>query len=156
MEVSKIIKGVTSAAFVFVLVGIVAPYLIDYFRPLAEKFVTLPSSQQIWVVFLLFGALFAAFEFLQNAYPKGKYPWLLGKLGSGAVSLGFFSYIFFYMMGSSSLASAGVQATGLILLIYASIGLSYLYLFFDFYDARASSRSQVNGKNDQELSTISS
>ena len=132
------VKGVTSAVFVFALVGVVLPYLIDYFRPLAEKYVALPPPQQIWVAFLLFGALFALVEFLQNAYSKGNYRWLIGKLGSGAVSLGFFSYIFFYMLGSSSLSTQGVETTGLVLLIYVSIGLSYLYLFLDFYDARSS------------------
>ncbi len=130
-------KGVASAAFVFVLVGIIAPYAIGYFRPQAEKFVTLPSSQEIWVAFLAFGVLYAIVEYLQNAYAKGNYPWLAGKLASGAVSIGFFSYIFFYMLGSSSLGTAGMQADGLLLLIYASIGLSYVYLFLDFFDARS-------------------
>ncbi|MDG7000793.1 MAG: hypothetical protein JRN15_17000, partial [Nitrososphaerota archaeon] len=93
--------------------------------------------------FLIFGVLYAAVEYLQNAYAKGNYQWLIGKLGSGVVSLGLFSYIFFYMIGSSSLSAEGVDATGLVYLIYASIGLSYLYLFLDFYDARRS-RSVIN------------
>ncbi|MCL5068584.1 MAG: hypothetical protein M1368_09575 [Thaumarchaeota archaeon] len=131
-------KGVSSAVFVFALVGAVLPYLINYFRPLAEKYVILSSPQQIWMVFLLFGVLFAIVEYLQNAYSKGNYRWLTGKLGSGVVSLGFFSYIFFSMLGSNALSTEGVDTTGLVLLIYVSIGLSYLYLFLDFYDARSS------------------
>lgn len=131
-------KGIGAAVLVFVLVGIILPYLLGYFRPLAEKYVILPSSTEIWVAFLIFGVLFAAVEYLQNAYSKGNYPWLLGKLLSGAVSLGFFSYIFFYMLGYNPAGTEGLETTGLVLLIYLSIGLSYLYLFLDFFDARRS------------------
>ncbi|MDG6997446.1 MAG: hypothetical protein JRN52_16145 [Nitrososphaerota archaeon] len=139
-------KGVGSAVFVFILVGIVAPYAINYFRPLAERFAVLPPSQEIWMVFIFFGVVYAVVEYLQNAYAKGEYLWLAGRLGSGAASLGLFSYIFFYMIGSSSLSSEeGVDAAGLVTLIYVSIGLSYLYLFLDFYDARRSRRT-VNNK----------
>lgn len=134
----KNMKGLASAALVFVLVGILAPYVLQYFRPVAVRYITLPSTQEIWAVFIFFGVLFAIVEFLENAYVKGDYHWLAGKLGSGIVGLAFLSYIFFYMVGSSSIGSGGVEATGLVLLIYLSIGLSYLYLFLDFYDARGS------------------
>ncbi len=132
------LRGLISAVIVLVPVGILAPYVLQYFRPHFEKYITLPPSQEIWAMFLLFGALFALVEFLQNAYLKGDYHWLAGKLGSGIIGFAFLSYIFFYMVGSPSLGSAGVEATGLVLLISVSIGLSYLHLFLDFYDARGS------------------
>ena len=137
------IKGIISAVPVFVLVSIVLPYALQYFRPSVEKFIRLPPSQQLWAVFFLFGVIFAVFEFLLNAYVKGDYPWLVGKIGNGICSLAFLSYIFLGMIGSDSLGSEGVGADGLLLLIYASIGLSYLYLFLDFYDARSSKPKPV-------------
>ena len=134
--------GIASALFVFVPIGILAPFVLQYFRPNFEQYITLPPSQEIWLVFLFFGALFALVEFLQNAYLKGDYHWLVGKLGSGILGFAFLSYIFFYMVGTPSLGSAGVEATGLVVLISVSIGLSYLHLFLDFYDARGSRRAK--------------
>ncbi len=132
----KLAKGISSAALRFVVIGIAFPYLLEYFSPTLSSYVQLPPADQVWEAFILFGALYAVTGFLQNAYSKGDYPWLFGKLGSGVVSIAFFTYIFLLL--PKSVGSAGVQSTGLLYLIYLEVALAYVYLVLDFYDARRS------------------
>ncbi len=127
------------AAFRFVVVGVVIPVALDYFNPEISKYVTLPPSYDRWLVLILFGALFAAMGFLQNAYTKGEFPWLFGKIGGGVVAIGFFSYLLLFL--PSVPGSQSIEATGLISLIYLAVGLSYVYLIFDFVDARRSKKA---------------
>ena len=133
---AKIAKGVSSAALRFVVVGIVFPYLLEYFSPTLSSYVQLPPPIQVWEAFILFGALYAVTSFLQTAYSKGEYPWLFGKIASGVVSIAFFTYIFLLL--PKTVGSAGIQTNGLLYLIYLAVGLAYLYLVLDFYDARRS------------------
>jgi len=118
------------------VLGVAIPYLADYFRPQVLTYVALPPSSQIWEVFVVFGVLSAIVGFLQNAYINGQIPWLLGKLGGGAVSLALFSYVFLFLPNTLVAASQSFQATGLLLLAYAAIILSYLYLILDFMQHR--------------------
>lgn len=138
----KIAKGVSSAAVRFVVVGIALPYLLEYFSPTIASYIQLPPPDQIWEALILIGALFAVTSFLQNAYSKGDFPWLFGKIGGGVMNIVFFTYIFLLLpknFGSSGIVgSAGIQSAGLLSLIYLSVGLSYLYLVLDFWDARRS------------------
>jgi hypothetical protein len=139
----KILKGLSAGALRFVVIGIGIPLALDYASPLLSTYVSLPPSSARWTAFILFGALFAVVAFLQNGYSKGDYPWLFGKLGGGPVNVGFYYYIFQLLPSSlSSLGSAGVQASGLLLLIYLAIALSYGYLVFDFIDARRKNRQK--------------
>jgi hypothetical protein len=130
----KLVAGVSSAAVRFVAVGMVFPYVLEYFAPTVSSYVPLPPPDQVWESFVLFGALFAVTSFLQTAYTKGDFPWLFGKIGGGIVSLSFFTFLFLFL--PKSVGSAGIQSTGLLSLIYLAVGLSYLYLVLDFIDAR--------------------
>jgi hypothetical protein len=132
----KIGKGISSAAIRFVVVGIVFPYLLEYFSPAVSSYLQLPPPSAVWVAFILIGALFAVTSFLQNAYSKGEFPWLFGKIGGGIASIVLFTYIFLLL--PKTVGSAGVQSTGLLSLIYLAVALSYCYLVLDFVDARRS------------------
>jgi hypothetical protein len=132
----KIAKGILSAAAAFLLVGVAFPYLLEYFSPEISSYVRLPPAEELWAVFLAIGAAFAVTTFLQNAYSKGDYPWLFGRLGRGIVSIALFTYLFSLL--PSSLGSSGMQASGMLYLIYLAVALSYGYLILDFYDARRS------------------
>ncbi len=138
----KIVNGVSAAALRFVVVGVAFPLLLDYFSPTISKYVALPPSSARWAVFIIFGALFAVAAFLQNAYSKGDYPWLFGKIGGGVVNMGFYYYVFLLL--PSSLGSEGIESSGLLLLIYLAIALSYGYLVFDFFDARRTKREKAD------------
>ena len=136
MPMAKIAKGVSSAAFRLVVVGIAIPYLIEYFAPTISTYLQLPPANEVWAVFILMGCLFAVTGYLQNAYSKGDYPWLFGKIGSGLAEAVFFTYLFLLL--PNGVGSAGIQSTGLLTLIYLAVALSYGYLVLDFYDARRS------------------
>jgi hypothetical protein len=138
----KIAKGISSAAVRFFAVGIIFPYLLEYFSPTISSYVQLPPPREVWAVFILMGALFAVTGFLQNAYSKGDFPWLFGKIGGGIVSIIFFTYLFLLL--PKTVGSAGIQSTGLLSLIYLSVALSYCYLILDFVDARRSRASKPN------------
>ncbi len=132
---AKIAKGVLSAAVAFLAVGVAIPYLLGYYRPQISAYVQLPPQGQIWAALVVIGGLFAVTGYLQNAYSKGDYPWLLGKLGRGFVGIAFFTYLFSLL--PSSIGAAGkIQTSDLLYLIYLAIALSYGYLVLDFYDAR--------------------
>jgi hypothetical protein len=132
----KIAKGISSAAVRFVVIGIVLPYLLEYFSPTISSYVQLPPPSEVWAAFILIGALFAVSSFLQNAYSKGEFPWLFGKIGGGIASIVFFTYIFLLL--PKTVGSAGIQSAGLLSLIYLAVALSYAYLVLDFVDARRS------------------
>ena len=132
---AKIARGVLSAAAAFLFVGVAIPYLLGYYRPQVSAYVQLPPQNQIWGALVVIGGLFAVTSYLQNAYSKGDYPWLFGRLGGGFVSIAFFTYLFSLL--PSSIGSAGkIQTSGLLYLIYLAIALSYGYLVLDFFDAR--------------------
>jgi hypothetical protein len=137
----NVAKGVSNAAARFAVVGIAFPYLLEYFSPTISTYLRLPPPGDVWAVFILMGALFAATSFLQNAYSKGDLPWLFGKIGSGIASVIFFTYLFLLL--PNTVGTAGVQSTGLLSLIYLTVALSYAYLILDFVDAR---RSRVSTK----------
>lgn len=132
----KMAKGILSAATAFLVVGVAFPYLLEYFSSDISSYVLLPPADEVWAVFLAIGAVFAVTGFLQSAYSKGDYPWLLGRLGRGIISIVLFTYLF--SMLTSSVGSAGFQASDLLYLIYLAVALSYGYLILDFYDARRS------------------
>lgn len=126
------------AAVDFLAVGVLVPYVLEYLAPSISTYITLPSASEVWDVFILFGALLALTGFLQNAYSKGHYPWLFGKLGGGLVELGIFYFLFLLL--PKSLGSAGVESSGLVSLVVLAIALSYGYLILDFFDARRKMR----------------
>jgi hypothetical protein len=130
----KLVAGVSSAAVRFVAVGIIFPYVLEYFAPTISSYVPMPPPDQVWISLIIFGALFAATSFLQTAYSKGDFPWLFGKIGGGIVNISFFTFLFLFL--PKTVGSAGIQSTGLLSLIYVAVGLSYLYLVLDFVDAR--------------------
>jgi len=132
----KIARGIWSAAIRFVVVGVVFPYLLEYFSPSISSYVRLPPPAEVWAAFILIGGLYAVTSFLQNAYSKGDFHWLIGKVGGGIASIIFFTYLFLLL--PKTVGSAGIQATGLLSLIYRDVGLSYCYLILDFVDARRS------------------
>jgi hypothetical protein len=136
MRMVKIARGIAGAAASFVVVGIVFPYLLEYFSPTISTYLQLPPPGEVWAVFILLGGLFAVTSFLQNAYSKGDFPWLFGKIGNGLVNVVFFTYLFLLL--PNGIGSAGIQSTGLLSLIYLAVALSYAYLILDFYDARRS------------------
>jgi len=136
MPMAKIAKGVSSAAVRFVVVGIAFPYLLEYFSPTISTYLQLPPANEVWAVFILIGSLFAVTGYLQNAYSKGDYPWLFGKIGSGLAEVVFFTYLFLLL--PNSVGSAGIKSIGLLSLIYLAVALSYGYLILDFFDARRS------------------
>lgn len=132
----KIAKGIGSALLPFVVVGVAFPYLLEYLAPTISTYIQLPPAGEVWAAFVLFGALFAVASFLQNAYSKGEFPWLFGKVGNGVVDLVFFTYLFLLL--PKGVGSEGVESTGLLSLIYLAVALSYAYLVLDFFDARRS------------------
>jgi hypothetical protein len=132
----KLAKGILSAAAAFLVVGVALPYLLEYFSQDISSYVRLPPADELWAVFLALGAAFAVTGFLQNAYSKGDYQWLFGRLGRGIVSIALFTYLFSLL--PSSVGSAGFQAMDLLYLIYLAVALSYGYLILDFFDARRS------------------
>jgi hypothetical protein len=136
MSLVKTTKGVLSAVTAFLVVGVVFPYLLEYFSPKISSYLLLPPADEVWAVFLAIGAVFAVTGFLQSAYSKGDYPWLFGRLGRGIVSIVLFTYLFSLLLNSAS--SAGFQTSDLLYLIYLAIALSYGYLILDFFDARRS------------------
>jgi hypothetical protein len=134
MRMAKIAKGLSSAVVSFAVVGVAFPYLLEYFSPQISSYVHLPPPDDVWGVFIAIGAMFALTSFLQNAYAKGEFPWLFGKLGSGVVTLAL--YIYLYSLLPSTLGSTGIQYSDLLYLIVLAVVLSYGYLIFDFMDAR--------------------
>ena len=130
----KIGKGLSKAVLNFVVVGVAFPYLLEYFSPQISVYVPLPSPGEVWAVFIAIGALFAVTGFLQNAYSKGDFPWLFGKLGSGIVTIAL--YIYLTSLLPSAIGSTGIQTSDLLYLIYLAVALSYGYLILDFMDAR--------------------
>ncbi len=134
----KILKGLSSATLRFVLVGLAVPFLVEYFSPTISSYIRLPPPAQVWEELVLLGALFALMGFLMNAYSKGDFPWLFGKIGNGVVDAFFFTYLFLLLPNSlsSAGASASVQSSGLLTLVYLAVALSYGYLILDFLDAR--------------------
>jgi hypothetical protein len=131
---ANVAKGVSRAVVSFVVVGLALPFLLEYFLPQISTYVHLPPPYEVWIVFIAMGALFAVTSFLQNAYSKGDFHWLLGKIGGGLVGLVFFTYLFLLL--PSTVGSAGTQTTGLLLIVYLAIALSYGYLILDFVDVR--------------------
>jgi predicted permease len=132
----KLAKGILSAAAAFLVVGVALPYLLEYFSQDISSYVRLPPADELWAVFLALGAAFAVTGFLQNAYSKGDYQWLFGRLGRGIVSIALFTYLLSLL--PSSVGPAGIETSGLLYLIYLAVALSYGYLILDFYDARRS------------------
>lgn len=130
----KTAKGISSAAVRFVVVGVAFPYLLEYFSPTISTYLQLPPASEVWEAFVLLGSLFAVTSFLQNAYAKGDFPWLFGKIGGGVVDIIFFTYLFLLL--PKGVGSEGIQSTGLLSLIYLAVALSYTYLVLDFFDVR--------------------
>ena len=117
--------------------GIVVPFVVNAIAPTVSSYVKLPPPAQVWEVFILFGSVFAVTSFLENAYSKGEYPWLGGKIGGGLASWAFFYYIFLSVPSSmGSEAGAEISATGILVLILLGIFFSYGYIVLDFYDHR--------------------
>ena len=133
---AKIAKGLARAVLNFAVVGVGFPYLLEHFSTEISSYVPLPPPDEVWAVFIAIGAMFAVTGYLQNAYSKGDYPWLGGKLGSGIVGVAFYTYAFSLL--PSSIGSTGIQTSDLLYLIYLAIALSYGYLVLDFFDARRS------------------
>jgi hypothetical protein len=127
-------KGLSSAVVSFVVVGLALPFLLEFFSQQISSYVQLPPGSEIWAAFLLIGALFGITSFLQNAYSKGDYRWLLGKLGRGLASLALYIFVFSLLPGT--FGSAGIQTSDLLYLIYLAVALSYGYLILDFFQAR--------------------
>jgi hypothetical protein len=138
IALANISKGILHGAVAFIAVGVVFPFLIGYFSPLISSYLKLPPQNSIWVAFIGIGILFALTSFLHNAYIKGDYPWLFGRLGSGIANLVLYIYIFALL--PSSIGSSEIQSSNLLLLIYLAIGLSYGYLILDFFDMRRNRR----------------
>lgn len=136
----KVAKGISSAAINFVAVGVIIPFALNYFSPQISKYIALPPPSQIWVVFILFGIVFAITGFLQSGYSKGDFPWLFGKIGGGLAGIALFYYLFLLL--PSSVGSTGVESSGLIGLVVLAILLSYGYLVFDFLDARRKNKAR--------------
>ena len=134
----NIAKGLSQAILDFLVVGVGLPFLTEYLAPTLSSYVTLPPASEVWDVLLLLGSLMAAAGFLRNAYSKGQYPWLVGRIGGGLVELVVF--YFFFLLVPHSLGSAGVESSGLIALAALAVVLSYGYLVLDFFDARRTSR----------------
>jgi hypothetical protein len=131
----KIAKGILNAAVAFLVVGVVMPYLIGYYRPQILTYVQLPPQSSIWAALIGIGALFAVTSFFLNAYSKGDFPWLFGRLGNGIADIVLFTYMF-SLLPSSIGSAAGIQTSNLLYLIYLAVFLSYGYLILDFWVAR--------------------
>jgi len=142
MSLVKMVKGILNAAAAFLVVGVAFPYLIGYYRPQILSYVQLPPEEDIWAIFITIGALFAVTSFLQNAYTKGDFPWLFGRLGNGIVNVVFFTYMLSLLPGS--LGSEGIQTSNLLYVIYLAIALSYGYLILDFWVARRKKREALS------------
>ena len=138
MPMAKIANGVSSAALRFIALGVAVPYLLEYISPTVSTYLQLPPADEVWAVFILIGSLFAVTGFLQNAYSKGDYQWLFGKIGSGLLEVVLFTYLFLLLPNAATLSGTGVQSGGLLSLIYLAVALSYGYLVLDFYDTRRS------------------
>jgi len=134
MRLVKIAKGILNAAVAFLVVDVVLPCLIGYYRPQVSSYVQLPPQNSMWATLIVIGALFAVTSFFQNAYSKGDFPWLFGRLGNGVVNIVFLVYLLSLL--PSTFGSAGIQTSNLLYLIYLAIALSYGYLFLDFWLAR--------------------
>jgi len=134
----KLAKGLVTAAGMFVVVGIVFPLLLDRASSFLSSYVTLPPSPERWEILLGLGAFFALTAFLQNGYSKGEYPWLFGRIGAGLGSMALYYFAFLLLPGGGSTSGlgVGVDATGLLLLVYFGIFLSYGYIVLDFFDYR--------------------
>ncbi len=130
-------RGIISAAFSFVLVGIVVPAAIDAYRASLGRFFEVPAPLELYGTFLLFGAAFAVATFIETTSEKWQYRWLAAKLADGIIGLAFFYYLF-VRIASSNLGAveSRVQDGGLLELVYVAIALSYLYLALDFGGAR--------------------
>lgn len=133
----NIAKGLSQAVLDFLVVGVGFPFALEYFSPVFSGYVTLPPSSEVYDVFALLGSLMAVAGFLRNAFSKGQYPWLVGRIGGGLVEFGIFYFLFLDI--PNSLASAGVESSGLVALAALAVVLSYGYLVLDFFDARRSS-----------------
>src|SRR5579864_508676 len=131
----KTARGIASGAFNFVIVGVVFPFLIEYFAAAISKYVPLPAASEVWTVFIVLGVAFAITGFLQRAYSKGEYPWLAGKLLSAVASIGFYTFVF-SLIPSGARSGGTIETSNLLYLIYLAIALAYGYLILDFYDAR--------------------
>jgi hypothetical protein len=145
----KIANGVWSAAVRFFVVGIAVPYLVEFFSPTISKYIQLPAPSLVWGALVIIGALFAVMGFLMNAYSKGDFPWLFGKVGNGLVEAFLFTYLFLLLPNSlsSSGVSAGVDSSGLLTLVYLAVALSYAYLILDFADARRTKKERIRTGN---------
>jgi hypothetical protein len=133
---ANLAKGLMSAIVRFALIGVAFPFLIEYFSPTISSYVKLPPPYEVWAALILIGGLYAVSSFLQNAYSKGDYPWLMGTIMGGVASVALFTYLLLFL--PTTVGSTQMQTTGLLYLIYLAVALSYGYLFFDFFDARRS------------------
>jgi hypothetical protein len=133
---ANLARGLTSAIVRFVLIGLALPFAIEYFSPTISSYVKLPPPYDVWAALILIGALYAVSSFLQKAYSKGDYPWLLGTLMGGVASIALFTYLLLFL--PTTVGSTQVHSSGLLYLIYLAVALSYGYLFLDFFDARRS------------------
>jgi hypothetical protein len=140
---ANIAKGLSRAVLNFVVVGAVLPYVIESFSTQISTYMPLPAPGEVWAVFVGIGAAFAVTGFLQHAYSKGEYPWLAGKLASGIVDIALFTYAYSLLPQSVGSASGGIQASGLLYLVYLAIALPYGYLVLDFFDARRHGNTAV-------------
>src|ERR1700733_4327846 len=133
---ANLARGLTSAIVRFVLIGLALPFAIESFSPTISSYVKLPPPYDVWAALILIGALYAVSSFLQKAYSKGDYPWLLGTLMGGVASIALFTYLLLFL--PTTVGSTQVHSSGLLYLIYLAVALSYGYLFLDFFDARRS------------------
>lgn len=130
-------QGIISAAFSFVLVGVVVPAAIDAYRASLGRFFEVPTPIELYGTFLIFGAAFAVATFIQTTSEKWQYRWLAAKLADTLIGLAFFYYLFITLAaGSLGSAASRVEDGGLLDLVYFAIALSYAYLLLDFAGAR--------------------
>lgn len=133
----KLVKGIVIGVLMFVLIGVIFPLVLDRASSFLSSYVTLPPSSERWEILLGLGAVFGLTAFLQNAYSKGEYPWLFGRIGAGLATMALYYFAFLLLPGGgSSELGVGVDATGLLLLVYLGIFLSYGYIVLDFFDYR--------------------
>ena len=136
----KLARGLGAAALNFVVIGVVIPEVLLAFAPKLSSYIKLPSTTEIWEAFLLLGVLFAVTNFCLNAYSKGQFPWLFGKIGGGLADIALFYFLFLLIPGSLTAGggSTSIESTGLIYLVGLAVFLSYGYIVLDFLDARRS------------------